>query len=226
MIKLRSLLCKIFTHLYIDKVAMTEKIIPDIVVSRLPIYLQTLQLLKKEGKAITSSKELGEKSRISAAQVRKDLSFFGEFGKQGSGYDIAYLSDQIRVILKMDRVWDVALIGSGDLGHAIARYPGFAERGFRIKYVFDSAPAKIGQQVGGITILSADTMVETIKKSGIVVAMITVPSRAAQAVADQLVLAGVKAILNYAPVPLIVPDGVRVETVSPIVQLEHMTYYL
>jgi redox-sensing transcriptional repressor len=205
---------------------MTEKIIPDIVVSRLPIYLQTLQLLKKEGKTITSSKELGEKSSISAAQVRKDLSFFGEFGKQGSGYDVAYLSDQIRVILKMDRVWDVALIGSGDLGHAIARYPGFAERGFRIKYVFDSAPAKIGLQVGGITILSANTMVETIKKAGIVIAMITVPSRAAQSVADQLVLAGVKAILNYAPVPLIVPDGVRVETVSPIVQLEHMTYYL
>jgi redox-sensing transcriptional repressor len=205
---------------------MTDKTIPDIVVSRLPVYLQTLQLFQKEGKTITSSQELGEKSCISAAQVRKDLSFFGEFGKQGSGYDIAYLSSQIRSILKMDRVWDVALIGGGDLGHAIARYPGFAERGFRIKYVFDSDPSKIGQKVGSHTIVSTENMVETIKKSGIIVAMITVPSRAAQSVVDQLVQAGVKAILNYAPVLIDVPDDVRVETVSPILQLEHMTYYL
>ncbi len=205
---------------------MTEKTIPDIVVSRLPIYLQTLQLFQKAGKTITSSKELGEKSCITSAQVRKDLSFFGEFGKQGSGYDIAFLSSQIRGILKMDRIWDVALIGSGDLGHAIARYPGFAERGFRIKYVFDNDPSKIGLQVGSYTILSTENMIETIKKAGITIAMITVPSRAAQSVADQLVNAGVKAILNYAPVPINVPDDIRVETVSPILQLEHMTYYL
>ncbi len=126
----------------------------------------------------------------------------------------------------MDRVWDVALVGAGDLGHAIARYPGFAERGFRIKYVFDSDPTKIGQEFGGHTILSTDIMVETIKNAGILVAMITVPSRAAQHVADQLVRGGVKAILNYAPVPINVPEDIRVETVSPIVQLEHMTYYL
>jgi redox-sensing transcriptional repressor len=205
---------------------MTEKLIPDIVISRLPIYLQTLELFQKEGKSLTSSKELGEQSGITAAQVRKDLSFFGGFGKQGSGYNIAYLRDEIRKILQVDHVWDVALIGSGDLGHAIARYPGFAEHGFRIKYVFDSDPAKIGLVVGGHAILSAENMVEMIKKDGIKVAMITVPSREAQSVAEQLVKAGVKAILNYAPVPLSVPENIRVETVSPILQLELMTYYL
>ena len=205
---------------------MTEKNIPDIVVSRLPVYLQTLQLFLKEGKTITSSQELGEKSGITAAQVRKDLSFFGEFGKQGSGYNIDFLSDKILAILKLDRVWDVALVGIGDLGHAIARYPGFAERGFNIRYIFDSDPKKIGLKVGTHDVQSMDNMVEVIRSAGIRVAMITVPSRAAQTVADLLVEAGVKAILNYAPVPLNVPDGVRVETVSPIIQMEHMTYYL
>lgn len=205
---------------------MAEKFIPDIVVSRLPIYLQTLLLQQKQGKTVTSSKELGEQSNITAAQVRKDLSFFGGFGKQGSGYNIDYLSNQIRIILQMDRVWDVALVGTGDLGHAIARYPGFAERGFRIRLVFDNDPSKIGLEVGGHPILSTDKMVETIRAQGILIAMITVPSREAQIVADQLVTAGVRAILNYAPVPLSVPDGVHVETVSPIEQLQHMTYYL
>lgn len=205
---------------------MAEKIIPDIVVSRLPLYLQALEYLQKSGKTITSSKELGAHSDISAAQVRKDLSFFGEFGKQGSGYDIAYLFSEISRILNVDHVWDVALIGSGYLGHAIARYPGFVEHGFRIKYVFDNDPAKIGQELGGHIILSTEKMVELIKRDGIKVAMLTVPSRVVQEVADQLVQAGVKAILNYAPVPLIVPEGIRVETVRPILQLEHMTYYL
>jgi redox-sensing transcriptional repressor len=205
---------------------MTDKNIPDIVVSRLPVYLQTLQLFEKEGKTITSSQELGEKSGITAAQVRKDLSFFGEFGKQGSGYDIAFLTEKICSILKLDRVWDVALVGIGDLGHAIARYPGFAERGFNIRCVFDNDPEKVGRKVGRIEVQSMDKMVDVIRSAGIRVAMITVPSRAAQTVADELVKAGVKAILNYAPVPLNVPEGIRVETVSPIIQMEHMTYYL
>ncbi len=202
---------------------MTEKTIPDIVVSRLPIYLQTLQLFQKAGKTITSSKELGEKSCITSAQVRKDLSFFGEF-KQGADYDIAFLTVRSGHSKNGSHL-GLALIVR-DLGHASARVHGFAERGFRINYVFDNDPSKIGLQVGSYTILSTENMIETIKKAGITIAMITVPSRAAQSVADQLVNAGVKAILNYAPVPINVPDDIRVETVSPILQLEHMTYYL
>jgi redox-sensing transcriptional repressor len=205
---------------------MPGKFIPDIVVSRLPVYLQTLKDFEKKGKTTTSSKEMGEYSCITAAQVRKDLSFFGEFGKQGSGYNIAFLSEKIRQILKVNLVWDVALVGAGDLGHAIARYPGFGERGFRIVYVFDSDPSKIGSQIGKHTVLPVDTMVEKIQETGLKVALITVPSRAAQGVADQLIQAGIKAILNYAPVSLNVPDDIRVETVSPILQLQHMMYYL
>ncbi len=205
---------------------MVQKNIPDIVISRLPIYLQTLMQFEKQGKTIISSRELGEPFCITAAQVRKDLSFFGEFGKQGSGYDTNFLSSQIRSILNIDRAWDVALVGAGDLGSAIARYPGFQERGFHIRFVFDSDPSRIGKSIGGLTVMSANNMVETIKVEGIRIAMITVPSRAAQKVADDLVSAGIKALLNYAPVPLNVPDDIRVETVNPIIQLEHMAFYL
>ncbi|NLF52344.1 MAG: redox-sensing transcriptional repressor Rex [Leptolinea sp.] len=205
---------------------MVEKNIPDIVISRLPIYLQTLHQIEKQGETIISSRELGELFGITAAQVRKDLSFFGEFGKQGSGYNIDFLKSQIRAILNIDRTWDVALIGAGDLGNAIARYPGFLERGFSIEYVFDSDLTKIGKLVGGHIVMPSDTMVETIRAAEIQIAMITVPSRAAQQVADDLVRAGVRAILNYAPVPLNVPENIRVETVNPIIQLEHMTYYI
>lgn len=205
---------------------MAEKTIPDIVISRLPLYLQALQQFEKRGKTIISSQELGEMFCITAAQVRKDLSFFGEFGKQGKGYDIGFLTSQIRSILKIDRTWDVALVGAGDLGNAIARYPGFLERGFYIRFIFDSDPAKIGKSVGQLTVLSSEKMIENIKATNIQIAMITVPSRTAQQVADELVSAGVRAILNYAPVPLVVPDGIRVEIVNPIIQLEHMTYYI
>lgn len=205
---------------------MHNKPIPDIAISRLPVYLQTLHVLEKEGVKTTSSKELGERSCITAAQVRKDLSFFGEFGKQGSGYDIAFLSNQIRSILKIDCIWDVALVGAGDLGHAIARYPGFAERGFRIVRVFDNDPEKIGTQIGNHTVHSSEEMIEIIRSDGIKIALLTVPSKAAQTVAEQLVQAGVKAILNYTPILLNLPDEIRVETVSPILQLQHMMYYL
>src|SRR5512147_1078292 len=126
---------------------MGPEVIPDIVISRLPVYLRALTRLQTENQLITSSKELGELLGISAAQIRKDLSHFGEFGKQGTGYSIAYLIDQIQTILKIDRVWDIALVGAGDLGHAIARYQGFANRGFRIAMVFDNDPAKIGKTI-------------------------------------------------------------------------------
>jgi redox-sensing transcriptional repressor len=120
----------------------------------------------------------------------------------------------------------VALVGAGDQGHAIARYPGFAERGFRIVRVFDNDPEKIGMRIGNHTVHSSEEMIEIIRSDGIKIALLTVPSKAAQTVAEQLVQAGVKAILNYTPVLLNLPDGVRVETVSPILQLQHMMYYL
>lgn len=205
---------------------MEEKLIPDIVVGRLPLYLRALQHMTNEGRQVTSSQELGERLGISAAQIRKDLSQFGEFGKQGTGYHIDFLQDQIRKILKVDRVWSVAVVGAGDIGSAVAAYQGFANRGFQVTMLFDNSPAKIGKKIGNFTVLDIATLEGTIRKEGIQVAMITVPADQAQAVADLLVKAGVKAILNYAPLSLNVPSEVRVQNTDPATHLQRMTYYL
>src|SRR5205809_13579 len=129
--------------------------IPDIVISRLPVYLRALTRLQADGKPITSSKELGQILGISSAQIRKDLSHFGEFGKQGTGYEINKLVDQLRRILKVEREWSVALIGAGAIGHALAFYNGFTDRGFRISLIFDTDPAKIGTTINGFQVCDA-----------------------------------------------------------------------
>jgi redox-sensing transcriptional repressor len=205
---------------------MDQKVIPDIVVGRLPLYLRALQRMLEEGRYITSSQELGERLGISAAQIRKDLSQFGEFGKQGTGYSIDYLEEQIRLILKVDRVWDVVVIGAGDIGSAVARYQGFANRGFRVAMIFDNDPEKIGTQVGSFVVQDIAQAIDFIRKEGIQVAMISVPSSDAQAVADLLVEGGVRAILNYAPLSLNVPPDVHVQYIDPVIHLQRMTYYL
>jgi redox-sensing transcriptional repressor len=205
---------------------MDLKIIPDIVVGRLPIYLLALQHMAQDGRLFTSSQELGEKLGISAAQIRKDLSQFGEFGKQGTGYNISFLIDQLRRILNVDRVWDIAVIGAGDIGHAIAGYQGFSNRGFRVSMIFDIDPQKVGKQVHSFTIEDANQMVEKINEAGIRVAMLAVPASSAQQVADQLVEAGVKAILNYAPITLNLPADVHVSYIDPLIHLQRMAYYL
>lgn len=205
---------------------MPEKVIPDIVVGRLPIYLRALQRMLEENRRVTSSQELGERLGISAAQIRKDLSQFGEFGKQGTGYSIDYLAEQIRQILHVDRVWDMAVVGAGDIGSAVARYQGFSNRGLRVAMIFDSDPAKIGTQVGSFTVKDTKTIKESIREAGIQIAMIATPSRAAQEVAEELVSAGVIAILNYAPINLTSPENVRVQYIDPVIHLQRMTYYL
>src|SRR5215472_1656203 len=144
--------------------------IPDIVIGRLPIYLRALTQLVQQGQEITSSHELGQRLGISSAQIRKDLSHFGEFGKQGTGYQIVHLYDQLRQILQIDREWPVAVVGIGDLGRALARYGGFVDRGFRIVAVFDSDPAKIGTTVNDLTILSNDRIVDEIRARNIKIA--------------------------------------------------------
>lgn len=200
--------------------------IPDIIIGRLPIYLRALQRMADKGVQTTSSQELGERVGISAAQIRKDISQFGEFGKQGTGYRISFLMDKIREILKVDRIWDVAVVGAGDMGHALARYPGFVNRGFRIAMVFDNDQSKVGQKIGEFVVQDTIEMVEAIQQAGIRIAMLTVPAIAAQEVADLLVKAGVKAILNYAPISLTVPEDVRVQHIDPATHLQRMTYYL
>lgn len=205
---------------------MYDKNIPDIVISRLPRYLQALEFMLHQGCTVTSSKELGEKIGISAAQIRKDLSQYGEFGKQGKGYSVPFLVSKLQQILKVDRIWDMALIGAGNLGKAIANYQDFASHGFRVALIFDSDPQKIGQVINQISVLPASSMVETIQSHQIKIAMLTVPAQVAQSVTNQLIQAGIKAILNYAPITLTVPEDVHVQYVDPIIHLQRMTYYL
>lgn len=200
--------------------------IPDIIISRLPFYLRALARMAGDGQCITSSKELGERLGISSAQIRKDLSHFGEFGKQGTGYEVEYLLDQLQQILRVNREWEVALVGAGDLGHALAHYQGFRHRGFQISLIFDTDPAKIGQALGGLEILDEAFMVPTLRQRDLRLAMLAVPAGAAQSAAEKLVEAGVKGILNYAPTSLSVPEGVRVQHIDPVVNLQRMTYYL
>lgn len=200
--------------------------IPDIIIGRLPVYLRALQQLSEKGILTTSSQELGEIIGISAAQIRKDISQFGEFGKQGTGYSVPFLIERLRDILKVHRVWEVVIVGMGDMGHALARYNGFSNRGFHINMVFDNDPNKVGQRVGDYEIMDTAGMVEKIKQNKIKIAMLTVPAAAAQEMTDQLVKAGVKAILNYAPISLNVPSGVRVQYIDPVTHLQRMTYYL
>ena len=202
------------------------KPVPDIVIGRLPIYLRALSYLLAEGQTITASKDLALRLGISSAQIRKDLSHFGEFGKQGMGYDIAHLRDQLRSILKADRVWNMALIGAGDLGHAIAHYAGWEGKGFRIICVFDNNPQKIGRNLGRFQICDIATLADRVRELEVEIAIVAVPAQAAQSVVDKLVEVGIGAILNYAPITVKVPAGVQVQYIDPVIHLQRMTYYL
>jgi len=205
---------------------MNAEKIPDIIIGRLPIYLRALQRMADKGMKTTSSQELGDHVGISAAQIRKDISQFGEFGKQGTGYSITYLIDKLREILKVDRVWDVALVGAGDIGHALARYQGFINRGYNIVMIFDNDKAKVGEKIGEFVVEDTEAMVERIRSAGVKIAMLTVPASSAQEVAEKLVQAGVRGILNYAPISLNVPNNVKVQHIDPATHLQRMTYYL
>ena len=205
---------------------MDKNSIPDIIVSRLPIYLNTLQHLLLNNILITSSKELGNMMGISAAQIRKDLSQFGEFGKQGSGYSVTRLIEVLQNILNINCLWDLVIVGAGSLGTAIAKYPGFQHQSFRVAMIFDSNPNIVGTKVGEYIVKSTEFMEEELRNSGIKIAMLTLPASEAQKAAERLVNAGVKAILNYAPISLILPEDIRVQYINPVQNLQHMTYYL
>lgn len=200
--------------------------IPDIVIGRLPLYLRALTRLKQQGHEVTSSHELGQRLGISSAQIRKDLSHFGGFGKQGTGYQLDYLIEKLAQVLKVNKEWQVAVVGAGNLGQAISRYRGFADRGFRISCLFDTNPDVIGTQLDEFRVQSISELRETISERNIRLAMLAVPAEHAQDVADMLVDAGIRAILNYAPINITVSDHVLVQDIDPVVRLQHMTYYL
>lgn len=203
-----------------------NKEIPDIVIGRLPVYLRTLRLLADDGREVTSSQELGEHLGISSAQIRKDLSHFGEFGKQGTGYNITFLCNQLQKILNVDRIWPVVLVGAGSLGNAIANYAGFESRGFRIVAIFDEDQEKIGRAMGPVFVDDFANLKQRIAETNAKISVIAVPTHAAQRVADQLIEAGLTSILCYAPITLSVPGHVRVEYIDPVIHFQHMTYYL
>ena len=205
---------------------MTENQIPDVVIGRLPIYLLKLNQLLRDGQKVVSSSQLAEMIGIPATQIRKDLSWFGGFGKQGSGYDVIHLLDQLNTILNLNRIWQVVLVGAGNLGMAVVEYDGFRRKGFEICAVFDNEPDRIGAKVGHLVVEDVEDLETYIKEHKVLIAALAVPASAAPAVANQLVSAGIKAILNYAPVTLRLPEDVVVSYVDPVLSLQKMTYYL
>ena len=199
--------------------------IPDIVIRRLPVYVRTLRALTERGVESVSSDELADHIGVTAAQIRRDLSYFGKFGKQGKGYDTEFLAGAIAHILRLDRQWDVALVGFGNLGRAIAHYRGFSPS-FRIAAIFDLNDEHIGERVGEATVLGDDRITEVVAREGIRLGIIAVPAAAAQEVATRMVAGGVRSLLNYAPVVLRVPPTVTVREIDPVGAMQSMTYYL
>ncbi len=200
--------------------------IPDIVIGRLPLYLRALGRLQQEGKEVTSSHELGNRLEISSAQIRKDLSHFGGFGKQGTGYRIEYLIEKLSTVLQVNQEWMVVVVGAGNLGIAISHYRGFQDRGFRIAHLFDESPEKIGARIGEFVVKPMRKLNDIVRRESIKIAMLAVPAEHAQSVADHLVEAGVQAILNYAPINISVPPDIQVQYIDPVTHLQHMTFYL
>lgn len=200
--------------------------VAEAVVARLSTCCRALDELDREGVEIISSDELGERAGYSAAQIRKDLSSFGEFGKVGKGYYVKELKETICQILGIDRTWNVALAGAGNLGSALLAYPGFKERGFKIVAVFDNDLRKIGKKWENIILQDVSEMTEKIREQDIQIGIIAVPAAVAQGVADMLVFNGIRAILNFAPTRIVVPEGVRLRTADLSRELECLSYFL
>jgi redox-sensing transcriptional repressor len=194
------------------------------VVGRVSLYLRQLEAFQKQGATTVSSSQLGAALAIHDAQVRKDLAFFGQFGYPGIGYRIEELGEALRHILGIDREWPLALVGLGNLGRALLRYPGFRDRGFRIVALFDNDPHKIGQSFDEMVVKPVDALAEAVADQDITLAILSVPGEVAQFVADQLVARGILGIFNFAPTPLAVPPHVSVVAVDLSVQLEHLAY--
>lgn len=203
-----------------------RKRIAQIVVPRLSTYNRVLDKLNREGVEIISSEELGERTGYSAAQIRKDLSFFGEFGQVGKGYYVKELKDAISQILGLDRTWNVALVGAGNLGSALLAYPGFKERGFKIVAVFDNDLRKIGKKWEDVVLHDITELEEKVKEKDIQIGIIAVPVEAAQGVANMLVSSGIKAILNFAPMRIVVPENVELRSAELSSELECLSYFL
>ena len=208
-----------------DYVSDANHPIPDIVIRRLPIYLRTLTALLEKDVASINSEELAESIGVTAAQIRRDLSYFGKFGKQGKGYDVRFLTDEIHHILQLDRPWNCALVGYGNLGLAIVHYGGFVPTTFHISAIFDRNDT-VGLEVNGLEVQDVEDITDTVAQLGIKIGILAVPPHSAQDMADRLIAGGVTAILNYAPIVIKAPPHIMVREVDPIGAMQSMTYYL
>lgn len=200
--------------------------VPEVVVLRLPLYVRALTQLKTQGTEVVSSQQLGVHLQMTPAQIRKDLSYFGRFGKQGRGYNIQFLLKELRDILGLTKEWRACLVGVGRLGRAIINYTGFAPEGFRIVAAFDSNADQIGTDVGGISVLPMSDLASVIATQKVTIGIVAVPAVQAQPVIDTLVAGGVQGILNYAPVAPQVPVGIVMRNIDPVLSLQSMTFYM
>jgi len=198
--------------------------IPAPAVFRLSFYLRQLEVFQRAERHTISSKQLGDALGYTDAQVRKDLAYFGQFGHPGIGYRVEELISQLRKILGTDKVWNVLLIGAGNLGRALLAYRGFLRKGFRLAAIFDADNAKVGHAFGDLTVRPMDKLAAVAAEQGIKLAILSVPGESAQAVTDTLVAAGIRGILNFAPVSLTVPADVSIQGVDLAVQLEQLSF--
>lgn len=200
--------------------------VPTATISRLVTYLRILSTLESQQVKNTSSEQLAEEAQVSAFQVRKDLAYFGRFGTRGAGYSVPTLKRELRRILGLTRAWNVAIMGMGRLGQAIAHYPNFDQYDFAIKGFFDIDPAKVGEIIDGVAIRHIDDLPTFVKEKGVDIGFLTVPQEAAQEAADVLVQAGVKGILNFAPTVINVPKEIHVEPVDFLAGLKRLSFYI
>ena len=205
---------------------MGNKKIPESTISRLFVYLREVTSLVSMNIRTISSAELGDRTNLSDAQVRKDFGYFGQFGVSGSGYDTNELKTALEKILGKNKTWNVAVVGIGYLGSALLAYPGFKEHQLNLVAAFDSDQRKKGKRISGVTVQSVDEMPKAIKDKKISIGIIAVPAEGAQEVADKLMSAGIECILNFAPASLSVPDDIKVKDVDLSRELETLSYFL
>jgi redox-sensing transcriptional repressor len=200
--------------------------ISEAVVRRLPIYLRYLNMLHIQNVQTISSSDLGQKLDLNPAQIRKDLAYFGEFGKKGIGYDVNYLIEKIRQILKLDQFIQVALVGAGNLGRALSNYNAFLKDNMKIVAVFDAMESKVGDKINNLTVQPMNEMKQTIKAMNIRIGIITVPASEAQYVANEFIQSGIEAILNFAPAIIKVPNEIRIHHADFTTELQSLAFYL
>jgi len=198
--------------------------IPEPAVRRLSLYLRELENFQRNNRLTISSKQLGESLRLTDAQVRKDLAYFGQFGRPGIGYRVVDLVSRLRHILGTDRDWNVVLVGAGNIGKALSSYRGFGSKGFNIVAVFDNDASKVGKRLGTFVVRPLSELTRAVQELSARLAILAVPADGAQDVADQLVAAGIRGLLNFAPVSLTVPKGIAVNAVDVAVQLEQLAF--